>query len=107
MMRRAETMRCGACSNFIPARSRRAPKRGFCRLAGHNTCVSESTRVCRTDFDPVQPIVPTNRDRLDAMSDAQLAQWLERLTGNPAENLLRWLRAPVETNEEETPWKTI
>ena len=34
MMHRAETMRCGACSNFIPARSRRAPKRGFCRLAG-------------------------------------------------------------------------
>ena len=62
-------------------------------------------RVCRTDFDPVQPIVPTNRDRLDAMSDAQLAQWLERLTGNPTENLLRWLRAPAETNEEETPWK--
>ena len=67
--------------------------------------MSESTRVCRTDFDPVQPIVPTNRDRLDAMSDAQLAQWLERLTGDPAENLLRWLRAPVETKEEETPWK--
>lgn len=54
-----------------------------------------------------QPIVPTNRDRLDAMSDAQLAQWLEQLTGNPAENLLRWLRAPAETKEEETPWKTI
>lgn len=49
MMHRAETMRCGACSNFIPARSRRAPKRGFCRLAGHNTCVSESTRVCAVD----------------------------------------------------------
>lgn len=57
----------------------------------------------RTDFDPVQPIVPTNRDRLDEMSDAQLAQWLERLTGNPTENLLRWLRAPAETNKEETP----
>lgn len=25
MMHRAETMRCAACSNFIPARSRRAP----------------------------------------------------------------------------------
>ena len=106
MMRGAEQGRCGECRNFIPARSRRAPKRGFCRLAGHNTCTSESTRACRTDFDPVQPIVPTNRDRLDAMSDAQLAQWLEQLTGNPAENLLRWLRAPAETDEEETPWKT-
>ena len=44
---------------------------------------------------------------LKSMSDAQLAQWLEQLTGNPTENLLRWLRAPAETNEEETPWKTI
>ena len=45
MMRRAETMRCGACRNFIPARSRRAPKRGFCRLAGHNTCTREHARL--------------------------------------------------------------
>lgn len=93
MMRRAETMRCGACRNFIPARSRRAPKRGFCRLAGHNTCAGESTRACRTDFDPVQPIVPTNRDRLDAMSDAQyIGKKLMRLWDMP-DGL--WLREGI------------
>lgn len=34
MMHRAETMRCGACSNFIPARSRAGAEAGLLPAGG-------------------------------------------------------------------------